>query len=611
MQFKDPWIGKKVGPENREYQIVRRIGRGGMGHVFLAEDTWIQQKVAIKLMSDSFVHMEDFHHRFKREFDLCINTESDHIVQVRDYGVTGEGYPFYVMEFLKGQTLGDLMQEKGQINLADSLELTKQICKGLEVLHKRAIHRDLKPENIFIVETSIGPLAKILDLGIAKKIITSQTQVTNPTQTAMFLGNKHFTSPEQLRSAKNVDARSDIYCLGMILYEMLSGQNPFGLGNNEIDGAWDMAHKATPPIPLTSQAGCEKLPLELQQIVSTCLEKEAEQRYRSALEMRQSLEAIRPAPPNPNPDSTVVSAPSLKSPTIPPLSATFKKKSNILLQGSGKVISLCFSPDRQTLASLYLSQFPNQANPSPNQQPNPNQQQFTIRVWDLKTRKSLEDKSYHASILAVGFNATNDLLAISAARDGRVIVFDVKTKNIYYQIQHRNKVNVASLDPYQNFVLVSDQGDIQHYNLGASRHPQEYTWVPENSSEQIHCAAPMPNGKCLLMVTAKNTIYQMIWKNRILTCVEGKSGNQWLNNLQTLAQDNSAIGAIAVHPDNQTVAVGSENKKIKLWNFNEQRGICNLSSQISGLCTLAFSADGQLLASGHGNGVIQIWQQTL
>lgn len=606
MSAKDPWIGRKVGPKNRQYELKQRIGRGGMGHVFLANTTWIDQKVAVKVMSDNFVHLDDFQKRFEREFKLCVGIENDNIVQVRDYGVTEEGYPFYVMEYLQGQTLGDLMRE-GKIDFPKILSIGIQICKGLEALHEPGIvHRDLKPDNIFITPTPIGDLAKILDLGIAKEIWTTQTQSSSLTQTAMFLGNKHFTSPEQLKSSKNVDARSDIYCLGVILYEMLSGTDPFDLGDGALDGDWDVAHRKQLPKPLNQQPGCENVPSKLITLIDRCLQKEPGNRFASAKELRSILEEIQSSVirvSSTSPSKTSPASISSSTPTrfqqIPPLSATFKNKPiKILHTKATRILNLCFSPDSQVLASLYATQNRD------------GKEQFTVETWDLRTEKSLERKIYNDSILAVGFNPQSELIGISSAYKGTVIIFSINTKTIYKHINPQGKIAKAILTANHNFLLASDEGEIYQGNLEDSTQLEYYNFNTGEEPEKIFCVASMPNSQSLLIVTAQNRIYQMIWKNRALRLLENKSSGNWLSGF-SISHENFPIRSIAVHPDNQTVVLGNEGKKLRFWNFSERRDACILSSQSHGTTALSFSLEGQLLASAHSDGLIQVWRLSL
>ena len=295
----DSWIGRFLGDSQR-YRLERFISSGGMGDVFLATDTRLGQQVALKLLKDTLSPTETLKKRFKREVDICAALSSEHIVQVRDCGVTDQGYPFYVMEYLQGESLGQLMRREKRLPVERTVKIIRQVCTGLQRAHQgvtlgtktsiKVVHRDLKPDNIFLIPTDLGELVKILDFGIAK-IRDDAAEYTNLTST--FQGTFRYAAPEQLRVDQNIDGRADIYSLGVILYEMLSGCDPFGFGNNARSTSgvmWGMAHTSKPPQLLRSQPGCEHLPAELEAIVMRCLQKAPEDRFASVEELSQALQ---------------------------------------------------------------------------------------------------------------------------------------------------------------------------------------------------------------------------------------------------------------------------------------------------------------------------------
>ncbi|MGL4621273.1 MAG: serine/threonine-protein kinase, partial [Chroococcidiopsis sp.] len=217
----DAWIGRSIGDRQR-YRLDRRVGAGGMGDVFLAMDTLLGKQVALKLLKDTLVTSLDLKKRFEREVAVSAALKSDHIVEVSDYGVTAEGFPFYVMEYLRGQSLGQLLRQQRQLSVERTVNIITQVCDGLALAHEgvtlwrekatikehiQVVHRDLKPDNIFLVPTVLGELVKILDFGIAKirEDRVEYTQLTN-----MFLGTFHYAAPEQIEVEKDIDGRADI-----------------------------------------------------------------------------------------------------------------------------------------------------------------------------------------------------------------------------------------------------------------------------------------------------------------------------------------------------------------------------------------------------------------
>ena len=326
----DPWIGRSIGDRQR-YRLDKRIGMGGMGDVFLAMDTLLGQQVALKLLKDTLVTSVELRKRFEREVAVSAALKSDHIVQVSDYGVSAEGYPFYVMEYLRGQSLGQLLRREGRLSVERTVSIITQVCDGLREAHQgvtmwrnnatasehiKVVHRDLKPDNIFLVSTVLGELVKILDFGIAKirEDAAEHTKLTN-----MFLGTFHYAAPEQLEVAIDIDGRADIYSLGIILYEMLCGTDPFGLGLNTrkiSEISWAMAHTSKPPQPLRSQPGLSHLQPELEAVVLRCLQKAPNERFASVDELKRALQAAVAVKPRATHQQPTTSFPGSEDQTI-------------------------------------------------------------------------------------------------------------------------------------------------------------------------------------------------------------------------------------------------------------------------------------------------------
>ncbi len=303
------WIGCSVG-EHQRYRLDQLLAEGGMGQVFVAMDTLLGRQVALKLLKDTLVASAEARRRFKREFELCAALESDHIVAVSDYGVTTEGYPFFVMEYLRGQSLGQLLRQEQRLPLERTINIITQVCDGLRLAHEgvtlwrdkamvsgqiKVVHRDLKPDNIFLVPTAQEELVKVLDFGVAK-IRETQAEATN--STTMVLGTFHYAAPEQLEVNEDLDERADIYSLGIIVYEMLSGTDPFGLGFNINDvqisnGSWIQAHTSRLTVPLRSQqvTDLSHIPPELEAVVMRCLRKASDERFASVDELKQALQS--------------------------------------------------------------------------------------------------------------------------------------------------------------------------------------------------------------------------------------------------------------------------------------------------------------------------------
>ncbi len=227
-QVDTEWDDVSVKPGDMiagKYRVEQLLGKGGMGMVLAATHVDLEQKVAVKLLlarRDQPIDKE----RFSREARIAAKLRSEHVVRVTDTGVLDDGNAYIVMEFLEGEDLNQLSRELGGLEVTTAVDYLMQAAMGLAVAHANGIiHRDLKPANLFITETADGsPLVKILDFGISKLVVPDSTELTG---TNDLMGSPRFMAPEQLMSSRTVDQRCDIWALGAILFEVLSGKAAF------------------------------------------------------------------------------------------------------------------------------------------------------------------------------------------------------------------------------------------------------------------------------------------------------------------------------------------------------------------------------------------------
>jgi serine/threonine-protein kinase len=214
------------------YRIVGQLGEGGMGEVFVAEHLMIGRKVAIKRLHPELVSDERAVQRFQREARAAAATGHEHIVEVLDLGYADDNAPYLVMEYLRGQSLADVIKREGRLTPQRTCHLLGQVLAALEAVHRQEIiHRDLKPDNVFITRRpGMGEFVKVLDFGISK-MKEENGEALHLTRTGMMMGTPFYMSPEQARGVRDVDHRVDLYAVGVMLYECLTGRLPFSSDN--------------------------------------------------------------------------------------------------------------------------------------------------------------------------------------------------------------------------------------------------------------------------------------------------------------------------------------------------------------------------------------------
>jgi len=292
----DIYLGKFL---NNRYLIRNLIGKGGMGRVYLAEDAAKGgMPIAVKILSLSLANQQ-MSQRFAREIFIGaqLGRKSKHIVRVLNYGVTEEKIPFYIMEYLQGKNLKEILKIQ-HLTISNFLNICNQMCLGLHCAHQGIslkgeiypiVHRDIKPENIFISkDNKHGESIKILDFGIAKFL----TERSGMTLTDSFIGSLPYCSPEHMEGRKLLDVRSDIYSLGVLMFEMLSGKHPFQTKSNSF-GNWYQAHRFQTPPTVEEVNPQVKIPQELQKLLMSCLAKEVSDRPQNISQILDILEKVK------------------------------------------------------------------------------------------------------------------------------------------------------------------------------------------------------------------------------------------------------------------------------------------------------------------------------
>ena len=271
-----------------KYRIEREIGRGGMGVVFAAQHIDLDQPVAVKILHEYAAYDQGAISRLLREARAAAKISSNHVVRVMDVGSLSEGGAYITMELLDGHDLADILREQGPLSVHDAVDYLIEACDAVAAAHAAGIiHRDLKPANLFVSQTIDGvPTVKVLDFGVSKIVPKSGEAAPSGdlTQTGQIFGSPNYMSPEQLRSATDVDGRTDIWALGVVFYELVSGKLPFG-GKSMAD----VLAAVVRDTPASLSTICPDVSPELAQVIARCLEKEPNDRYADVFEFANAL----------------------------------------------------------------------------------------------------------------------------------------------------------------------------------------------------------------------------------------------------------------------------------------------------------------------------------
>ena len=319
-----------------KYRVERVLGRGGMGLVVAAHHEQLDQHVALKFLLPEVLGNEEIVQRFVREARAAVKIHSEHVARVFDVGKHGD-MPFMVMEYLEGSDIAQTIVERGALPMREAVGFLLEACDAVAEAHALGIvHRDLKPANLFLAKRPSGkPTVKVLDFGISKAPVSERDR--NITNATAIMGSPSYMSPEQLVASASVDVRSDVWSLGVVLYEMVTGKLPFNAASMpELVG---VILQVAPPL--------DEVPAELRPILERCLQKAREQRYQNVAELARALAPLTSsryeplveriegvlgaAPPSSRPPTTAQSAAapppsSIDGRTLGPTTTTVTKK---------------------------------------------------------------------------------------------------------------------------------------------------------------------------------------------------------------------------------------------------------------------------------------------
>jgi WD40 repeat protein/tRNA A-37 threonylcarbamoyl transferase component Bud32 len=621
------WFGRSIG-ENQRYRIEQHLGGGGMGDVFLAIDQLLGCPVALKLLKEKLA-IGELRKRFEREVAVCVALRSQHIVQVTDYGVTDEGYPFYVMEYLQGQTLRQRLKQEKRLTVEQAVRIVAQICEGLSLAHQgvvlnsgfqdnervKVIHRDLKPDNIFLVPTAIGELVKILDFGIAK---LRGDQAEQTVATNMFLGTYRYSAPEQLKVEQGLDERADLYSLGIILYEMLSGTDPFGLAlsHSSVSGvAWAVAHCSEPPTPLRQQPKCEQISAQLEAIVLRCLEKSPDDRFISVAELQTALQSALNSATlgSPNQFSSLNQAQNLDSiasvpvhsghptqtdPEIPPTAFEDVDVKNVEVKRADDISSVTTSVMEDVTPTVLRSANALDETRFTHLSTIQNPHLPLVRVGTgLATLIFLSFGVYYGfrspltlGTSAEGFEESAVLQSTSTAESTVPLLQEISSALHQSFTGHSDTVWSVALSPDGNTVIGGSYD--RTINLW-DKETGELIRTLSGHSDAVRSVAVRPDGKILASGSSDNTI--RLWDietGELIRTLSGHSGPVW---------------SIAISNDGETLASGSYDGTVRIWNLQTGELIHTLPEHYDSVWSVAISPDGRTLVSGSYDGTAKVW----
>jgi WD40 repeat protein/serine/threonine protein kinase len=636
--------GTVIGP----YKLREQIGEGGMGVVYVAEQTQpVRRKVALKIIKPGM----DTKHviaRFEAERQALAMMDHPNIAKIHDAGATESGRPFFVMELVRGIPITDFC-DREQLPIPKRLELFVLVCRAVQHAHQKGIiHRDLKPSNILVTMIDGAAVPKIIDFGVAKATGQSLTDQTVYTAFTQLVGTPLYMSPEQVElSGVDIDTRSDIYSLGVLLYELLTGMTPFDqdtFRTAAFDEMRRIIREQEPPTPSTRLVSigntqvavstnrqtdprklCRSLRGELDWITMKALEKDRRRRYETAGAFAQDIERFRAhRPVTAGPPSAWYRCHKLaRRHRLALAMASIALLSSAIIAGmwtwsvrrldrANRAIELSrnevkrqamearhhlYAADiRQAYQLMQIGQSPKALELLQRQLPAPGEDDIREFTWYYLMR--LADSSqrtlggFNGAVYHVEFSPHGDLLA-AASKDGSVLVWDTTTWRLVRTIvASQTEVNVAAFSPDgKTLATLDDDGYLKLWEIDDG-----HCRLERQAHKGTAVIAHFTHGGKTLVTGGRADGFVKLWD---------RHSGALLDSFQAMSPN---LESAVLSPEGSILATaGSE--QTRLWDLSHRTNIASLPSK--GAQGVAFSHDGKLLATAHEEGrTVRLWDAT-
>ncbi len=597
-------------PVFQRYEVKEKIGSGGMGTVYRARDVNLDRWVALKVLPPGLQDQDEALERFRREARALARLKHPHVAAVYDAHVE-HGFPYLVMEFIEGETLEQRLQRRGRLSVAEVVRLGIELADALEHIHShRIVHRDVKTANVIL-----GPdgRAVLADFGIA--LVATLPRISHG-----GMGTPEYMSPEQAEG-RDLDGRSDLYSLGVVLYECLTGTVPFQrAGASLADLTALMQHIVATPMPDPREVATE-IPDGLVEILTRCTAKRPEDRFPSGRALAEALQALHPAPEAGGPSASEAGVPptdAARPAARPrpaagtPAPATAPARLSIISHPQ-PVVAVRFSPDGHRLATagadrvVRLWDVPTGRLLHAIEVPDENVLSIAfspdgltlatgdagghVHLWDARTgarRNTL--KGHPALVMSVAYAPDGHTL-ISGGADGVVRLWDARTGSL-----------VRSLLSHRGYIMAVACAADGHRLASAGADGILHLWDPV-TGELLHTREAHRTWTVALAFSPDGQLLASAGADGLLRLWEPTTGEL----RRTLDGTSAWIMDVAFSPDGRHLAAAGQDHRVRVWDAATGRLVQTLDSHTAPVMTVAYSPDGRCLASGSKDGTVRLW----